>query len=59
MWRRFGPSRLIRLLAVSDRAALHRSLAHVLEWDFDRVVPGHGDVLEHGGPNALRLAWLQ
>jgi len=58
MWRRFGPSRLIRLLAVSDRAELTRSLEHVLRWDFERIVPGHGDVLEHGGPAALRAAWL-
>jgi len=58
MWRRFGPSRLIRLLAVSDRAALQRSLEHVLDWDFERILPGHGDVVEHGGPTALRAAWL-
>jgi hypothetical protein len=58
MWQRFGPSRLIRLLAVSDRAALRRSLEHVLEWDFERIVPGHGDVIEHGGREALRGAWL-
>jgi hypothetical protein len=57
MWRRFGPSRLIRLLAVSDRAALRRSLERVLEWDFERIVPGHGDVIEQGGPAALRAAW--
>jgi len=58
MWRRFGPSRLIRLLAVSDQAALQRSIEHVLRWDFDRILPGHGDVLEQGGPAALRRAWL-
>jgi hypothetical protein len=57
MWRCFGPSRLIRLLAVSDRAAFRASLERVLRWDFERIVPGHGDVLEHGGPQALRAAW--
>jgi hypothetical protein len=57
MWRRFGPSRAIRLIAVADRAALERSLEHILRWDFDRIVPGHGDVLEKGGPAALRAAW--
>jgi hypothetical protein len=57
MWRRFGPSRLIRLLVVSDRPALDRSLERILRWDFDRIVPGHGDVLDHGGPAALRAAW--
>jgi hypothetical protein len=58
MWRHFGPSRLIRRLAVSDRAALRQSLEEVLEWNFERIIPGHGDVVECGGPAALRAAWL-
>src|SRR5262245_13292101 len=57
MWQRFGPSWLIRALAVSDRAALRRSLERILRWDFERIVPGHGDVIERGGPAALRAAW--
>ena len=59
MWRRFGPSRLIRALAVSDRVALRRSLERVLRWDFERLVPGHGEVIERGGSPALRGAWLR
>jgi hypothetical protein len=58
MWQRFGPSRLIRALAVSDRAELRRSLEQLLQWDFERIVPGHGAVVERGGPAALRAAWL-
>jgi glyoxylase-like metal-dependent hydrolase (beta-lactamase superfamily II) len=58
MWQSFGPSRLIRRLAVSDRAALRQSLEKVLEWNFERIIPGHGDVIERGGPDALRAAWL-
>src|SRR3990172_8415666 len=57
MWQRFAPSRMTRQL-VSDRAAFRRSLEHVLRWDFERIVPGHGDISEHGGPAALRAAWL-
>ena len=57
MWRHFGPSRLIRTLAVSDRASLLRSLERMREWRFDRIVPGHGDVIEHDGPAALAAAW--
>jgi hypothetical protein len=57
MWQRFGPSRIIRRVGVSDRAAFRRSLEHVLRWDFERIVPGHGDVLEHGGRAAIRAAW--
>jgi len=57
MWQRFGPSRIIRNIAVSDRAVLRSSLEQILSWDFERIVPGHGDVVEHGGPAALRAAW--
>jgi hypothetical protein len=44
----FGPHRLIRL-AIRDRKAARESVAKILEWDFDRVVVTHGDVLESGG----------
>ena len=57
MWRRFGPSRILRNIGVSDRAALERSLQQMLAWDFDRILPGHGDPIERGGPAALRAAW--
>jgi hypothetical protein len=56
-WQRFGPSRMIRLL-VSDRRAFRESLQRILAWDFERIVPSHGDVLERGGKDALREAWL-
>jgi len=59
IWQRFAPARLIRWLAVSDRYAFHASLQHILRWDFERIVPGHGDVIERGGPAALRTAWLR
>jgi hypothetical protein len=32
-----------------DRAAARRSLDRVLGWEFDRVVVGHGAVVEHDG----------
>ena len=57
MWQGFGPSRLIRRLAVSDRAALGRSIERILQWDSDRILPGHGDVIERDGQAALRAAW--
>ena len=45
---RFGPHLLIRL-AIRDRKAARESVAKILEWDFDRVIVTHGDVLESGG----------
>jgi len=55
----FGPSRILRTL-VKDRAALRSSLARIQEWDFDRVIVTHGDVLEQGGKAAMqtRYAWV-
>lgn len=57
--RGFGPHRLVRL-GVRDRAAARRSLQRLLEWDFDRVIVTHGDVLDSGGHEAMRRAfdWL-
>ncbi len=59
MWQYFGPSRIIRRIAVSDRAALERAIERMAAWNFERIIPGHGDVLEHGGPAALRAAWVR
>lgn len=56
---RFGPSTLDPWL-IRDRAAARASLERILAWDFDRVVVAHGEVLEHGGQDALRegYRWL-
>jgi hypothetical protein len=55
----FRQSKMVRL-CVRDRDAARRSIARVLEWDFDRVIVTHGAVLETGGKAALRaaFAWL-
>ncbi len=53
---RFGPHRIIRAV-IRDREAARRSLAKILEWDFDRIIVTHGDVLERGGREALRDAF--
>ena len=56
---RFGPTRIFRSL-VKDRAALRASLAHMQNWDVDRVIVTHGAVLEHGGKQAMQqeYAWV-
>lgn len=58
MWRHFGPSRIIRRIGVSDHEAFRHSLERAIRWDFERIVPGHGDVIEHAEPAAIRSAWL-
>jgi len=56
---RFVVARLIKLL-VRDRKALKRSCDRILQWDFDRIIVTHGEVLESGGKGAFRAAvqWL-
>ncbi len=44
----FGPHRLLRMM-IRDRKAARESVAKILEWDFDRVIVTHGDVVESGG----------
>ena len=45
---------------VTDKEALRDSVRRVLEWDFDRIVVGHGSVCSTGGHEALEQAyrWL-
>ncbi|MBL9187243.1 MAG: DUF4336 domain-containing protein [Opitutaceae bacterium] len=53
---KFGPSRLLKS-TIKDRAALRRSLDHVLAWDFDRVIVSHGKNVETDGKGRLREAF--
>ncbi|HEY8965815.1 MAG TPA: hypothetical protein VIM58_05195 [Candidatus Methylacidiphilales bacterium] len=43
---------------IKDRAAFERSLRRILTWDFDRIVVGHGAVVETGGKEGFRTAFL-
>ena len=53
---RFGPSRMLRM-SIKDRAALRRSIDHVLNWDFDRIVLSHGRNIANDGKAKLREAF--
>ncbi len=56
---RFGPTALEKVI-IRDRPAARSGLETILGWDFDRIVVAHGQVLESGGRDALRLGyeWL-
>lgn len=58
-WNKTAQSRVWRLV-VKDRAAAATSAAHVLSWDFERVVVGHGDVIEDDARQRMReaLGWM-
>ena len=49
----------VEKLGIDDKAAFERSLETLIQWDFERVIVGHGDVVETGKValvNALREA---
>ena len=56
---RMAPSRTIKLMT-KDREASRASIRRMLEWDFDRVILSHGNIVEGGGKAAFREAfrWL-
>jgi glyoxylase-like metal-dependent hydrolase (beta-lactamase superfamily II) len=53
---RLGPTGPFRL-TVRDRAAARASIDRILAWDFDRLIVGHGEIVESGGREAFRDAW--
>ncbi len=54
MRQRLGPPTECRLLGIlRDRRAVRRSLARILEWDFERILPGHGEIVHTGGREAF------
>ena len=56
VWGRFGPSRFTKSL-MKDRAAVRASIEHILDWDFDRIIVGHGRNIETGGKAIFREAF--
>jgi len=52
---KFAVARLIKF-AARNRKALKESYDRILQWDFDRIVVTHGEVLESGGKEAFRAA---
>ena len=61
MRRRLGPPTECRMLGIfRDRMAVRRSLVRILEWDFERIFTGHGEIVHTGGREAFEkgFAWL-
>src|SRR5690606_3435162 len=53
VYQRLSPSRMFRMF-ISDRKAFRQSLDHILAWDFDRIIVGHGANIPSGGNTRLR-----
>lgn len=58
-YRKTTPSRLFKLL-IKDKQAMKLSIEIMLLWDFDRLIMGHGDIVNTSAKDALRkaYAWL-
>ncbi len=56
---RFGIAWLLKV-CYRDKQKARRCIDRLLEWDFDRVILAHGQILETGGRDKLRAAfdWL-
>jgi hypothetical protein len=50
-------ARSFRLVIRMNGARARAELARILSWDFDRVIMAHGDIIEHGGKDAVSAAW--
>ncbi|MFW2387915.1 MAG: DUF4336 domain-containing protein [Polyangiales bacterium] len=55
-----GLSRPLRMV-FRDKPAARRAIDQMLDWDFDRIVLAHGDIIERDGREHLRDAytWLE
>jgi hypothetical protein len=47
-----GMSRRFRM-AIKDKAAFQRSIESLTRWDFDRIIVGHGEIIETDGKRLL------
>jgi len=60
-WTGFGPYSTLHKrfpsLIGKDKAAMKRDAATVAGWDFERIIPCHGDVIEKDGKKAWTSAY--
>jgi hypothetical protein len=52
VYRRVGPPIEFRL-TIANEDTFRRSIRDVLAWEFDRLIPGHGEIVETGGKRAV------
>jgi hypothetical protein len=56
MWNAAKPAPEYQL-GWSDKKAARASLRRILQWDFERVIVAHGDLIEADGRHAVEEAW--
>lgn len=57
-WQRLAQTPVVRAM-IRDREGARRSLERVFEWDFDRLVMAHGEIIERGAKAQLAVALEQ
>lgn len=57
-YKKFGISRIL-LNVVKDQSAFLGSIKKILEWNFEQIAMGHGEVIAKDGKNKLRTALHQ
>lgn len=59
VYKRVGPTLDFRL-TMRNEATFRRAMRDVLAWEFDRVIPGHGSIVERDGKRAVveGFEWL-
>ena len=55
-YKNLSPSRLEKW-GTRDKDAVEMSVREVLQWDFNRVIPGHGSVVETDGKEAFKVGF--
>jgi len=55
-YKKFGPSRIMKSM-ISNGEQLGNTLRDILDWDFDRIILSHGDIVEIGGKEMLTKAF--
>jgi hypothetical protein len=58
MWNKPKPAPEYQL-GWNEKVLTRRCLERVLEWDFERVVLSHGDLIEHAARDVVREAWAK
>lgn len=53
---RATPSRLF-ISIIRNKVSFKKSIWQVLQWDFGRVIVGHGDIIEKDAKETLRTAF--
>jgi hypothetical protein len=59
VWRRFGPTGLVRHVLLRDPAVARTFVTRILGWDFDRILVSHGEVVERDGHATFEKAFAR